>query len=272
MIAINMKTSLLLPLMMTSIFFIACQPKDTASHLENSTQQDAAVQTLPVLIQAKTLRLNNIQTEVCHAATTEDDFASCTKYHLQSIETNLDWLNDYFMQRLQSDYAEAFEPSSAVNVTLDPNMPSTNYSTASVRYIGQHAHLASFEYFNDYFPAGAAHGMYSSEYVTFDLRTKQRLSLNDILLPATKEKLKAELYSYNSAWLEDHHIAESELNISENYYYGANGLVFVYPLYELASYAEGLSELELPYWAAQALIQPQYLPQLPASTEEIYTE
>ncbi|MGL5403789.1 MAG: RsiV family protein, partial [Acinetobacter sp.] len=45
--------------------------------------------------------------------------------------------------------------------------------------------------------------------------------------------------------------------------YGVNGIVFVYPLYELASYAEGMSELTLPYYSAKKFIKSEYLPSLP---------
>ena len=69
-------------------------------------------------------------------------------------------------------------------------MPSINYSTTAVRYIGQHYNIANFTYFSEYYPAGAAHGMHHSDYVIFDLNTKQRLSLNDILAPASKENSK----------------------------------------------------------------------------------
>ena len=261
-----------LPLFISCALLTACQPQQNQAST-HPTEKQADVANEPkgiTLIQAQTKVLNLTKPEVCEAATSTEDFAMCTKYHLQTINTNVDWLNQYFTQRLKTDYAEAFDASPAVNVTLDPEIPSTNYTTASVRYIGQHDYLAGFEYFTDHFPAGAAHGTHFSEYIVFDLKTKQRLSLNDILLPASKEQLKAELYAYNSQWLEEHHIAEHELDISDNFYYGANGIVFVYPLYELASYAEGLTELELPYWAAQELIKAEYLPQLPTSSEEIY--
>ena len=249
------------------LLLTACQPKPNEVPTAEITEQKPSI----ALIQARTERVQLPHNEVCEAAT-EEDFASCTKYHLQTIRTGVDWLDQYFLQRLKQDHTEAFAQTPAVKVTLDPEMPSTNYSTASVRYIGQHAQLASFEYFSDYFPAGAAHGMHHKDYVIFDLNSKQRLTLNDILQPAAKEQLQAELYSYNQDWLEQHHIEANELEVSDNFYYGANGIIFVYPLYELASYAEGISELELPYWSAQSLIKPEYLPQLPESSEEIYDE
>ena len=58
-------------------------------------------------------------------------------------------------------------------------------------------------------------------------------------------------------------ITRDKLQLSDNYYYGVNGIVFVYPLYELTSYAEGMPELKLPYQTAKDLIKPEYLPSLP---------
>lgn len=251
-----------------SVLLSACQPKENTPVDVSTEKPTTKVDSIP-LIQAQTTRIELAQKEYCQPAT-EEEYASCTKFHLQSVKTNVDWINDYFMQRLKQDHAEAFSEAPAVKVTLDPDMPSTNYSTASVRYIAQHYNIAGFEYFSDYFPAGAAHGMHQSEYVIFDLKTKQRLSLNDVLNPASKEGLKTALFEHNADWLEEHHIAFNDFEISDNFYFGSNGIVFVYPLYELASYAEGISELELPYWAAQTFIQNQYLPQLPASSDEIY--
>lgn len=262
---------ILLSALVSSIFLTACQQKNTVdSKPEPKAETVAEKESLP-LIKAKTERVQLSKNEVCHPAS-EDEFASCTKYHLQTVKTNVNWLNQYFLERLQKDHAEAFDKSPAVEVTLDPEIPSTNYSTTAVRYIGQHYNIANFTYFSEYYPAGAAHGMHHSDYVIFDLNTKQRLSLNDILAPASKEKLKTELYEHNREWLEQHHIEQNAFEVSDNFYFNANGIVFVYPLYELASYAEGITELELPYWSAQGVIQTKYLPQLPESSEEIYND
>lgn len=77
------------------------------------------------------------------------------------------------------------------------------------------------------------------------------------------QKLRDELYAANQNWLEEHNVKKDQLEVSDNYYYGVNGIVFVYPLYELASYAEGMSELTLPYYAAKQFIKAEYLPSLP---------
>ncbi len=42
-----------------------------------------------------------------------------------------------------------------------------------MRYIGQHANLATFSLQSYSYPAGAAHGIHHQEFVTFDLKTEK---------------------------------------------------------------------------------------------------
>lgn len=218
-------------------------------------------------IQAKVKPVKLVKSQVCQRAENEDDFDTCTDYDLQTIETNVDWINQYFTQLINTDYKEPLTNSPEVKVNLDPDMSSINESSASVRYLGQNYNIASFEYRTDYFPAGAAHGSYSTSYVVFDLAKKKNLKLDDILKTNVKFNLKQNLFSYNSEWLDAHNITLSDLKVSENFYFGANGLVFIYPLYELASYAEGESELTVPYSELRELLKPEYLPSLPVISE-----
>lgn len=249
----------------------ACQEKpksDTASEKEATQKNQVKTDTAIPLIQAKVERVQPKKDEVCHAAESSDDLATCTQYDLQTINTNVAWINTYFQDTIKKDHAEAFDDQPAVKVTLDSKIPSVNYSGASVRYIGQNYNIATFEYLVDYYPAGAAHGTYASRYVVIDLTQQHILTLNDILLPGAQEKLKDALYSYNSTWLDDHNIAVKDLNISENFYLGADGLVLVYPIYELASYAEGESELTIPYVELKNFVKAQYLPSLPEPRQD----
>ena len=89
------------------------------------------------------------------------------------------------------------------------------------------------------------------------------MALQDIMLPNSEAKMTEELFNHNYNWLNEHDISREKFKLSDNFYYGANGLVFVYPLYELASYAEGMPELVLPYYATAQLIKLEYLPSLP---------
>ena len=138
-----------------------------------------------------------------------------------------------------------------------------NQNSIYVRFISQQNNLATFVIQTYTYAAGAAHGMYHNEYVTFDLSTQKRLALTDILKPNVEAKVAEQLYDANSNWLIQKNITRDKLQLSDSYYYGVNGIVFVYPLYELTSYAEGMPELKLPYQTAKDLIKPEYLPSLP---------
>lgn len=191
------------------------------------------------------------------------DAENCTKYQLQTVQTNVDWINQYFKTRIQEMASEAFaagltEPVKTQDVGLSQN-------SISVRYLHQWGDIATFLIDTYSYNAGAAHGLYHLEYVNLDLANHRRLSLNDIIIQTSQAKLLQALYDANQFWLEQHRISPEQLQLSDNFYYGTQGIVFVYPLYELASYAEGLSELALPYTDAKQFIQPKYLPNLPQS-------
>lgn len=148
-------------------------------------------------------------------------------------------------------------------VKVPEGEPALSESSTYVRFVGQNYNLATFAIQSYTYPAGAAHGMYHQEFVNFDLSDKKHIRVQDLVKDGMDQKLRDELYAANQNWLDEHNIKKDQLQVSDNYYYGVNGIVFVYPLYELASYAEGMSELTLPYYAAKEFIKAEYLPSLP---------
>ncbi|WP_419224808.1 RsiV family protein [Acinetobacter sp. A2] len=240
------------------LLFTACQPKnDTTSKTEAGQVATSSVADIPV-VQAKVVPVELAQKQVC-------DEEGCTAYDIQTVKSNVAWIDNYFMQRLQKADPIAFSKSAASAATPEEetNPMDLNQSSSYVRYIGQHGNLATFSLQSYYYPARAAHGMHHQEFVTFDLKQQKRLALQDILLPNAEAKVVEELFNHNFNWLDEHDISREKFKLSDNFYYGANGIVFVYPLYELASYAEGMPELVLPYYATAQLIKPEYLPSLP---------
>uniref|UniRef100_UPI001BDCDF08 hypothetical protein n=1 Tax=Escherichia coli TaxID=562 RepID=UPI001BDCDF08 len=75
------------------------------------------------------------------------------------------------------------------------------------------------------YQAGAAHGMHHQEFVTFDLNSKKRLALQDMLLTDSEAKLVRELFNHNDNWLNEEDIQRDKRRMSNKFYYGANGLV-----------------------------------------------
>lgn len=259
----------------------ACQKQSDPD--QASTQTQTAVGTV-ALIQANVVAVEGAKKQFC-------DESECTNYDLQTVQTNLPWIDAYFLKRIKTDLPNAFTTTAATPAASQPASQATaasdiatsasavpasqaaelktehpmgiGESLVHVRYLGQNYNLASFEMSTYIYAAGAAHGMSHNEYVHFDLKNQKKIALSDLLKPNVEAKLIQQLYEENSTWLQDHQIEAAKLQLSDNYYYGVNGIVFVYPLYELASYAEGMPELTLSYIDAEKFVKAEYLPSLP---------
>ncbi|MFW1952175.1 RsiV family protein [Acinetobacter beijerinckii] len=249
----TMNTSQLLKIIplipiLTVVALAGCQPKqDTAATTEKVD--------IP-LIHAKVVTVKIPKQKVC----LED---GCTNYDLQTVETNQKWIDEYFVNRMKKAEPNAFSNIADQKVKVPADEPSLSESSTYVRFVGQNYNLATFAIQSYSYSAGAAHGMSHQEFVNFDLSNKKHIMVSELLKPDMNTKLRDELYASNQNWLEEHSIKKEDLQVSDNYYYGVNGIVFVYPLYELASYAEGMSELTLPYYAAKQFVKAEYLPSLP---------
>ena len=89
---------------------------------------------------------------------------------------------------------------------------------------------------------GAAHGMYTLNYLTYDLRKGQIITLEDLFTPAGLEKLPAMIARRASRMISQlgpTHI--DSLPTDGNFYISLDDeIVFVYQPYEVASYAQGV--------------------------------
>ena len=254
---VNFKSGLIFLSLLSSMLMVsACQEKPAPQAEQAATATQHAE--IP-LIQAKVERVNVVKKQFC-------DEDGCTQYDLQTVKSNVPWLDEYFLNRIKKDVPGAFEKDqnhAQAESEAQSSPKGLNQNSIYVRFISQQNNLATFVIQTYTYAAGAAHGMYHNEYVTFDLSTQKRLALTDILKPNVEAKVAEQLYDANANWLIQKDITRDKLQLSDNYYYGVNGLVFVYPLYELTSYAEGMPELKLPYQVAKVLIKAEYLPSLP---------
>lgn len=254
---VNFKSGLIFLSLLSSMLMVsACQEKPAPQAEQAATATQHAQ--IP-LIQAKVERVNVVKKQFC-------DEDGCTQYDLQTVKSNVPWLDEYFLNRIKKDVPGAFEKDqnhAQAESEAQSSPKGLNQNSIYVRFISQQNNLATFVIQTYTYATGAAHGMYHNEYVTFDLSTQKRLALTDILKPNVEAKVAEQLYDANANWLIQKDITRDKLQLSDNYYYGVNGLVFVYPLYELTSYAEGMPELKLPYQVAKDLIKAEYLPSLP---------
>lgn len=247
----NYKRSVVAGLVCGLVLMSGCQKQN----IEQDSSKTASVSTEKVVlpaVSAKTVSVALPQKVYCEAD-------ECTAYTIETAETNLPWINDYFSQRLKKDAPLAFSKSPRV-APKELEERDTNQSHYTVKFLSQNYHLITFVLESDSYSAGAAHGMYHKEYIIFDLNTKKRITMSDLYSPDQQVKVYQALYNANEPWLKEHGIEAGKLEPTDNFYYGQDGIVFVYPLYELASYAEGMTELNFPYTDAKTLIHPQYLP------------
>ncbi|ANF82287.1 hypothetical protein A3K93_08835 [Acinetobacter sp. NCu2D-2] len=231
-----------------SVTLMGCQQESEPS--TESVQNEAV---LP-LIQAHTEKVTGVQSLSCEKE-------GCTRYDLQSVKTNVDWIDQYFYDRIKRAEPVAFKVNQAKQES-EVDVNSLDQRNIRVGYLGQQANLATFVMKSYQFKTGSEFGMYHHEYVNFDLTQKKRLALEDILKKGVDAKLLDQLYDANMLWLQAHDIEKAQLKLSDNFYINAQGLVLVYPLYEMADYTTGMPELKIPHDQLAALLKPEYLPNL----------
>ena len=245
-----------IPVSFAALVMTGCQERAVPKSEQVSTTKQEKSESI-ALIQAKVVPVKLTKPEAC-------DTDGCMRYDIQTVKTNLKWIDDYFIDRIKKADPIAFStaPNQKINTAEGAN-PNLSQSSTYVRFVSQQYDRATFAIQTYTYSSGAAHGMHHQEFVNFDLKTKKRLALQDILVKGAEQQVLDTLYDSNSIWLDQHSIERTKLQLSDNFYYGANGIVFVYPLYELASYAEGMTELSLPYVALTKLVKAEYLPSLP---------
>lgn len=109
----------------------------------------------------------------------------------------------------------------------------------------------------DYF--GGAHGIMFTRCMSFDLRKKTRIHLNDLFRPGFEQELKAALNAaarkkYAVENLQDVLFVE-EIEIIENFFTTDKGLSFMYSPYEIAPFTMGEPVIFLPYSALKNILK-----------------
>lgn len=236
----------------------ACQPNNSppssATASANSVEKEIN-DTQIVAIEAKIMPFELPQAKVCLAG------KNCTLYRIDLLQTNLPWMNQYLLAKLKQQYPAPFTTAtSTVDNSAEFSAKANDSVAVTLRYLGQHGRWADVMIEHSHYGAGAAHGTYQHEYIHFDLKKKTTFKLDQVLKADMHEAFLDALYEANQSWLQAHQQKRSDLSLVDNFYFNQKGLVLVYPLYELASYAEGLTELTLPYSMSHEFLQPEYIP------------
>jgi hypothetical protein len=104
---------------------------------------------------------------------------------------------------------------------------------------------------NEYEFYGGAHGMITSRYLSFDMKAKKRIRLQDVFVPGYQVRLKEELAlaaksRYDLKSLTDLFFVE-EIEPGENFCLLENGICFSYFPYEIAPFVAGEPNFFIPF-------------------------
>jgi hypothetical protein len=112
---------------------------------------------------------------------------------------------------------------------------------------------------------GGAHGNYDRSYFVFDRELGMRVFLSDLIredaLPALQELVNRELRAAKNLGPRDSLkkalFFVDSVELTENYFLSPQGLGFHWDPYEIAPYAEGYVEVQVPYGDLGALVRPE---------------
>lgn len=198
----------------------------------------------------------------------------CTSKEAIALKSNINWIDEIIDKEIRKDYADALtHPSEKQKQLNQTQAEGLNNWSDSVAYrfngqFGQYVQLskASSEY------SGGAHGISTFEDYVFDLKSKKRIGLKDIVVTGKMNALKDELWKQYEYWCQEKdmepYISKEDFKVSENFYINqSGGITFDFQLYELAPYVLGPVSLEL--HDTDQLIKPEFLPPMPALKTEV---
>lgn len=174
-------------------------------------------------------------------------------------EFKLAYIKDY-----KKDVEEFYIEDTKNNPDTEVTGEWYNYSKTIKTNIQYNEHSILVYQIDTYEYTGGAHGMYSSNFINFDLTTGKQLHLADIF----KADYKKELTRLLVAQLEKNNKVTSESELedigyfiteplapTENFHIDKEGISFFYNVYEIAPYAMGTTVLKLTYPALQSLLK-----------------
>ncbi|STZ01896.1 Protein of uncharacterised function (DUF3298) [Moraxella equi] len=169
------------------------------------------------------------------------------------------------MKEVAKENGESFESSA----------PSYAWTVAP-ELIPAHKNLAQVAITGDVY-MGGAHGMPFMEYLMFDMDLQTQIEFSDVIVAdkasdfhelahaGFKEYLKNELQITTKKEIQEYE-QTWQFEMTENAYFGKNGVVLVYQPYEMGGFAQGFVEIVVPYDGLQGIIREEYLPKQTAKT------
>lgn len=116
-----------------------------------------------------------------------------------------------------------------------------------------------------YTDTGGAHGLPYTSYLHWDVGNDQEVILDDLLVNGREEAFWTLAREAHRRWAQEYDLTQDDLENwpfeqTDEFYFDDDGLVLVYQVYDIAPYALGQPELEIPWGELRGIIKPAYLP------------
>lgn len=198
----------------------------------------------------------------------------CTSKEAIALKSNIGWIDQVIDKEIRKDYADALSPASGKQKQLNQTQAEglNNWSESVVyRFNGQFGQYVQISKVSSEY-SGGAHGISTFEDYIFDLKSKKRIGLKDIVVNGKMNTLKDALWKQYEYWCQENDmepsISKEDFKVSDNFYINqSGGVTFDYQLYELAPYAAGPVSLEL--YDTDQLIKSDFLPPMPKLKTEM---
>lgn len=111
---------------------------------------------------------------------------------------------------------------------------------------------------------GGAHGTYSSTYQNLDLTLSRSWRLDDMVRDTTRlrgllDAAARKHFKINANESLGSRLLVDKIPVTPNVYITGSGIVFVYQPYEIASYADGMIQLFIPYSQLLPMLSPEFI-------------
>jgi hypothetical protein len=187
--------------------------------------------------------------------------------HLKGDSTAMDYAN-LQISDVQKNARDAFfntyktELKEEKQDTNDDAYARLNFSQAySMDIVSNSDGLLSLG-FKSYSFSGGAHGNHGTQLMTFDVINKKKMTLDDVFKPNYKTALNAALMRSARRYfgvkpnqsLQGVSLVE-EVEANDNFAINRKGILFDYPPYEIASYAQGEIQLFIPFEDLKSILK-----------------
>ena len=130
---------------------------------------------------------------------------------------------------------------------------------SAMRLFTKNGDIITLKYTGDGF-SGGAHGYYYEFYKNFDLKTNKTIQLKDILT-TTDAKIWDPIMMMNFLKSKDFTqdlLFDKRIPLNNNFYFDKTNLHFVYGQYEIAPYAAGIINIDIPFSEISQYLTPEF--------------